>query len=137
KASAFARDGRRAPHDLRPSWRAAARFSSSLAGGARFARVLILRHIGVLLESPYAWFTVLVLRDAGLGRVPFSDLQPWGQRIAQPIADKVEAHHGEGDHDAREDRQPGIEREVALRVVQHVAPTGRGRLDTVAKEADV
>jgi hypothetical protein len=33
---------------------------------------LILRHIGVLLESPYAWFMVLVLRDAGLGRVPFS-----------------------------------------------------------------
>ena len=45
KTSSFVRDGRVAPLSLRTNWMAAARISSSLADGSKFARVLILRHM--------------------------------------------------------------------------------------------
>jgi hypothetical protein len=47
----LARDGRLVPLNFRTNWRAAARISSSVAGGSKFARVLIFRHIGVLLSN--------------------------------------------------------------------------------------
>src|SRR5712691_11655597 len=45
KTSSLVRDGRVAPLSLRTNWIAAARISSSVADGSKFARVLILRHI--------------------------------------------------------------------------------------------
>src|SRR5205085_11283742 len=49
KAASFARDGRVDPLSLRTNCTAAARISSSLAGGAKLASVLMLRHMPVLL----------------------------------------------------------------------------------------
>lgn len=54
KASSFARDGRVAPLSFRTNWTAAARISSSLAGGSMFARDLIFLHIAGLLEGSHA-----------------------------------------------------------------------------------
>jgi hypothetical protein len=45
-AAALARDGWAKPESLRTNWRAAARISSSPAGGSKLNRVLMLRHIG-------------------------------------------------------------------------------------------
>src|SRR5205823_12088617 len=49
-AGSFTRDGRFTPLSFRTNWRAAARTSSSLAGGAKLARGLMLRHIARLLQ---------------------------------------------------------------------------------------
>jgi hypothetical protein len=49
KAAAFARDGRVVPVSFRTNCSDAARISSSVAGGSKFASVLIFRHIDVFL----------------------------------------------------------------------------------------
>ena len=43
--SSFALDGRAVPLSLRTNWSADARISSSVAGGAKFASVLMFLHI--------------------------------------------------------------------------------------------
>ena len=45
-AAAFACDGRVTPAILRTYWRAAARISSSVAGGTKLWSVRMLRHMG-------------------------------------------------------------------------------------------
>ena len=45
KAASFACDGRVTPATLRTYWRAAARISSSVAGGTRLWSVRMLRHM--------------------------------------------------------------------------------------------
>src|SRR5215467_9312748 len=55
----------------------------------------------------------------------------------QSVPEKVEARHGEGDRDPREDGDPRRRGEVALRVVEHVTPARERWLDPVAEEADV
>src|ERR1019366_3821452 len=49
KAASFTRDGRAVPLSFRTNWSADARISSSVAGGSKFARVLMFRHIEGLL----------------------------------------------------------------------------------------
>src|SRR5688572_2486881 len=49
-AASFARDGRLLPLNLRTNWRAEARISSSVAGGEKLERVLIFRHMHMLLR---------------------------------------------------------------------------------------
>src|SRR3972149_3618549 len=57
--------------------------------------------------------------------------------IAGPVAEEVEARDRQRDHHPGEDRHPRSRREVALGIVEHVAPARQRRLDAIAKEADV
>src|SRR5689334_18377198 len=63
------------------------------------------------------------------------DVHPRVERIAQAVAEEVEARHGERDGDARRDREPRRAGEIDLRIVEHVAPARRRRLDAVAEIA--
>src|SRR5690349_20482306 len=62
--------------------------------------------------------------------------EAWVERVAQPVAGEVEAQHGETDHGARVDGHPRRIEHVGLRVVQHIAPARRRRLDAVAEIAE-
>src|SRR3989304_3476509 len=57
--------------------------------------------------------------------------------IAEPVAEEVEARHRQRDHHPGEDRDPRSRREVALGIVEHVAPARQRRLDAIAEEADI
>jgi hypothetical protein len=46
------------------------------------------------------------------------------ERVAEAVADVVDRDDGDEDHQAREDRQPGIFDEVILRGGDEVAPCG-------------
>src|SRR6266545_4383637 len=59
------------------------------------------------------------------------------ERVAEPVAEEVEARHRQRDHHPGEDRHPRGRREIALGIVEHVAPARQRRLDAVAEEADV
>src|SRR6185295_7252737 len=59
------------------------------------------------------------------------------QRVAQPVAEEIEARHRQRDHQARKDRDPRRRGEVALGIVQHVAPARQRRLDAIAEIADI
>src|SRR6185503_1205699 len=59
------------------------------------------------------------------------------ERVAQSVAEEIEARHRHRDHEAREDRDPRRRGEVALSIVQHIAPARQRRLDAVAEIADV
>src|SRR6266508_4521346 len=61
----------------------------------------------------------------------------WVERIPQAVADEVETGDGEGDEETGEDCYPRGVAEVALGVVEHVAPTRLRGLDAVAEVADV
>src|SRR2546427_3735272 len=58
------------------------------------------------------------------------------QRVAQPVAQQVDAERRQRERRAGERGQPprDVEKIAALR--QHAAPRGRGRLDAEAEEAD-
>src|SRR5579884_2566188 len=95
----------------------------------------MLGHTSLLTES-YAYL------PSGFS-VPAASLSPVStqrtvdgiQCVAQPIAEQVEPEHGESDGDAREEHHPGIGAVITLRLVDHVAPGGRGRLHADADEA--
>src|SRR5262245_652937 len=56
------------------------------------------------------------------------------ERVPQAITDEVDGDDGHEDGDAREDRRPGCDEHVGLRVLQHVSPAGRGWLDAETEE---
>src|SRR2546422_89974 len=58
------------------------------------------------------------------------------QRVAEPVAQQVDAERRERERCAGERGQPprDVEKVAALR--EHAAPRGRGRLDAEAEEAD-
>src|SRR2546428_82687 len=58
------------------------------------------------------------------------------QRVAEPVAEKVEARHRHGDHHARKDRDPRRRGKVALRIVEHVSPARERRLGARPEEGD-
>src|SRR5579885_1504861 len=58
------------------------------------------------------------------------------QRVAQAVAEQVEAEHRQHDGQAGEEHKPGRAAIVALSFVDHPAPGGRGRLDADAQEAE-
>src|SRR3990167_7265356 len=60
---------------------------------------------------------------------------PGIERVAETVAQEVEARHRQRHHHPREDRHPRRRGEVALRVVQHVTPARQRRLDPVPEEA--
>ena len=51
------------------------------------------------------------------------------KRITQTVADVVDGDDAEEDHQAGEDREPGIFDDVILRGADEIAPWRRGRLD--------
>ena len=55
--------------------------------------------------------------------------------IPQAVADVVDRNDRQEDHEAGENRQPGIADEVFLGIAEQIAPTGGGRLDAEAEEA--
>src|SRR5215831_19672565 len=57
------------------------------------------------------------------------------ERIAQPVTEQVEGHHGEEDGQARNDHVHRVDRVVAVadRVLHHPAPARRGRDDADAE----
>ena len=57
------------------------------------------------------------------------------ERIAETIADVVDGNNREEDHQAREDRQPGIFDEVVLGSIDEIAPRGTRLLDAEAEKA--
>src|SRR6266702_3979381 len=59
------------------------------------------------------------------------------ERVAQAVAEEVEARHRERDREARRNREPGRTGEIDLRVVEHVAQARGGRLDAVAEIAQI
>ena len=59
----------------------------------------------------------------------------WIERIAQTVADVVDGDDAEEDHQAREDRQPGIFDEMVLCGGNEIAPGRRRLLDAEAEKA--
>ena len=59
----------------------------------------------------------------------------WIERITQAIANIVDGYDAQEDHQAGEDRQPGIFSEMLLRIAQQVAPRRRGWLDAESQKA--
>src|ERR1700761_1269720 len=56
--------------------------------------------------------------------------------ITQRIADEVEAEHGEGHGQGREEHEVRRVEEMRTRVVEHRSPAWRGRWDAQAEEAE-
>src|SRR5437868_13584536 len=54
----------------------------------------------------------------------------WIERVSQSIAYKIDCHHSNKDHKAREDRQPGRAEDMNLGAFKNVAPAGCRRLDS-------
>jgi len=98
KAASFAREGLVEPLNLRTNWSADARISSSVAGGAKLARVLILRHMGCVSVSSAAESAVEETSVAWAGRPWFASAEVKDQR----------------DRGARRQREP--DRSAPLRV---------------------
>src|SRR5437762_13198003 len=59
------------------------------------------------------------------------------ERIAQPVADEIEARHRDRNRRTRNDGEPGSAGQILLGAVEHVAPAGQRWLDPVAEKADV
>src|SRR3954453_6833041 len=59
------------------------------------------------------------------------------ERIAQAVAEEVEARHGKRDAEARRDRKPGRTGEIDLRVVEHVTEARGRRLNAVTEIAEI
>src|SRR5512143_2106326 len=56
--------------------------------------------------------------------------------VPQTVANVVHRNDRKEDHDAGEDRQPGIANEVLLRIAKQIAPAGRRWLDAETQEAE-
>src|ERR1700733_12770571 len=65
------------------------------------------------------------------------DVHPRIERIAQAVAEEIEARHGQRDGEARRNRKPRRAGEIDLRVVEHVAQARGRRLDAVAEIAQI
>src|SRR3954471_15784387 len=59
------------------------------------------------------------------------------ERIAQAVAEKVEARHRQRDGEAGCNREPGRAGEIDLRIVEHVAEARGRRLDAVTEIAEI
>src|SRR5438477_8964763 len=57
------------------------------------------------------------------------------QAVLKPITKKVESKDGNHQCNARRQREPWAVLHVAVTAAQHAAPTGSGRLDPEAEEA--
>ena len=57
------------------------------------------------------------------------------ERVPEAVADEVDAHDGQEDHQARRDGEDGKRLHLWLRVLEQVAPGGGGRLHAVAQVA--
>src|ERR1051325_6809752 len=58
------------------------------------------------------------------------------ERVAQTVAEKVVGQHDEGHDGARVHREHRCREYILLRILQHVAPRRRGRLNAQSKIAD-
>src|SRR5438094_7472901 len=75
--------------------------------------------------------------DCSTGRVSAGTSEAGVERVAERVAEEVEREDGGEDGDARPDAHPPLEvREVALRVVDVLAPRRIGRLGTEAEEGE-
>src|SRR5262245_4138792 len=57
--------------------------------------------------------------------------------ISQAVADEVKARHRDRDRGTGNDGEPWGAGEILLSAVEHIAPAGQRRLDSVAEEADI
>src|SRR6478752_3575129 len=62
-------------------------------------------------------------KQVGSGAGSSWDIHSRIERVAQAVAEEIEARHRERDGDARHDRKPRRAGEIDLRVVEHVAQT--------------
>ena len=58
------------------------------------------------------------------------------ERVAQTVADVIDGDDGDEDHQAGEDRQPGIFDEMILRSGDEITPRGSRLLDAEAEKAE-
>src|SRR3954447_23602808 len=65
------------------------------------------------------------------------DVHPRIERVAQAVAEEVEARHRKRDGEARCNREPGRAGEIDLRVIEHVAEARGRRLDAVTEIAEI
>src|SRR5215216_932480 len=59
------------------------------------------------------------------------------ERVAQPVADEIEACHRDRNRSARNDGKPGRSVQVLLGAIEHISPAGQWRLDPKTEEADI
>src|SRR5260370_17369905 len=65
-----------------------------------------------------------------------SDAESGIERVAEPVAEQVDAERREGERRAREGGEPPGDVEEVAALGEHAPPRGRRRLDAEAEEAD-
>src|SRR5438067_10737725 len=83
-------------------------------------------------DMGHSWYSVRSKRGGSSW-----DVHSRIKRIAQAIAEEVEAGHRKRNGKARCNRKPRRAGEIDLSVVEHVAPARGRRLDAVAEIADI
>src|SRR4051812_30750959 len=68
--------------------------------------------------------------------VPSPPSEAWVERVTEPVADQVQAEHGQEDHKAREEREPRRFANELAAEAEHRAPCRRRGLGAEAKETE-
>src|SRR6185436_7221575 len=88
-------------------------------------------------ETSGAWVAAWRSRKKGSRSTAVASEPELGiERVAQPVAQQVDAQRGEGQRGAGESGQPPRDVEEVPRLAQHAAPRRRGRLHSEAEKAD-